>query len=146
MAAQEAKFHRVTQQVQVIQTAQSVADAQAVYPIYGEHIARNSKGFIDPKAKPPGALYLDINLSLAQTPNEVASLLPRWVESNSLDAADGNESGPHHHKRAGFVGIGGFAVLCESGTSHAAKAVRQSGGVESDCRDTGCQFDKGSGP
>jgi len=69
MAAQEAEVHRVTRQVQVIQTAQSVADVQAVYPIYGEHIARNSNGFIDPKAKPPGALYLDINLSLTQTPN-----------------------------------------------------------------------------
>jgi hypothetical protein len=49
------------------------------------------------------------------------------------------------HRRAGFLSIGGFTVLRESGTSHTAKAVRRGGGVESDCRGTGCQADEGSG-
>jgi hypothetical protein len=40
-----------------------------VYPIYGEHTAHNRTGYINPKAKPPNALYLDLNLSLTQTPN-----------------------------------------------------------------------------
>jgi hypothetical protein len=31
---------------------------------------------------------------------EVAPLLPRGVESDSLYGADANESGPHHHKKS----------------------------------------------
>jgi hypothetical protein len=68
--SQEAQFAKMTRQVQAIQTAKGVADVQAVYPIYGEHVAQGPRGvYIDPKAKPAGAIYLDLNLSLTQTPN-----------------------------------------------------------------------------
>lgn len=65
-SSQEAQFARMDQQVQAIQTAKGIADIQAVYPIYGRHVASTSAGDINPAAKPAGALYLDMNLSLSK--------------------------------------------------------------------------------
>ncbi|MGA9883429.1 MAG: hypothetical protein WBQ34_06905 [Candidatus Acidiferrales bacterium] len=68
--SQETQFAKLTRQVQTIQSAKDVADIQAVYPIYGQRVAQGPHGiYIDPKAKPEGAIYLDLNLSLTQTPN-----------------------------------------------------------------------------
>lgn len=64
--SQEAQLNRISDQVSAIKTAKGVADIQTVYPIYGQHIARTVLGYINPKAKPNGALYLDLNLSLTK--------------------------------------------------------------------------------
>lgn len=72
--SQETQFAKMTQQVQAIQTAKGVADIEAAYPIYGQHVAQGPRGIsIDPKAKPARAIYLVFNLSLTQTPNVSAA-------------------------------------------------------------------------
>jgi len=68
MNAQEMQFAHMTEQVKAVQTSKSVEDIQTIYPIYGKHFARTTTGLINAKAKPPGALYLALNLSLTQTP------------------------------------------------------------------------------
>jgi hypothetical protein len=69
VSAQSQQVQRLTEQVRTVQTAKSVADVQNAYPIFGEHIARNQFGWMNPKDKPPDILYIDLNLSLAVTPN-----------------------------------------------------------------------------
>lgn len=60
LKAQEAEYHRVIEQARAVQTAQSVSDVEEVYPVLGPHIAQSTKGPINPKLKPPGALWVDI--------------------------------------------------------------------------------------
>jgi hypothetical protein len=64
--SQEAQLNRISDQVTAIKTGRGVADIQTVYPIYGQHIARSSTGYINASSKPVDALYLDLNLSLTK--------------------------------------------------------------------------------
>jgi TolA-binding protein len=67
--AQSQQFQHVTEQARAVQTAKNVAGVQNVYPIFGQHVARNVNGWINPKQKTPGMRYVYINLSLTATPN-----------------------------------------------------------------------------
>ena len=68
--AQEAQFAHMTEQVKAVQTARGIEDVHTIYPIFGKHIAKTATGgYINPKEKPPDALYVALDLSLTQTPN-----------------------------------------------------------------------------
>lgn len=69
MQAQSQQFQHLTEQVHAVQTAKNVGDVQNVYPIFGQHVARNANGWINPKQKAPGMRYVYIDLSLTATPN-----------------------------------------------------------------------------
>lgn len=67
---QEAQFAHMTEQVKAVQTAKGVADVQTIYPIFGKHIGKTATGdYVNPKEKPPGALYVALDLYLTHTPN-----------------------------------------------------------------------------
>jgi len=64
VSSQTVEIQRLTDQVTAVRTAKGVADVQNAYPIFGEHVARNQFGWIDPKQKAPGTTYVDLNLFL----------------------------------------------------------------------------------
>jgi len=69
VTAQEAQFAHMTEQVKAVQTAKGVEDIQTIYPIFGKRIARSAtRGYVNPKEKPPGTLYVALDLFLRHTP------------------------------------------------------------------------------
>lgn len=69
VASQSKEVQRLTEQVHQAQTTKSIEDIVNLYPQFGEHRARGVSGWIDPKQKTANAIYIDLNLSFAATPN-----------------------------------------------------------------------------
>jgi len=67
---QSRQVQTLNQQVQALQSAKAAVDIGTVYPAFGEHHAKSiSGGSIDPKKKPAGAIYVDLNFNIMLDPS-----------------------------------------------------------------------------